>query len=171
MACNHGYIGLQCAFDGAKHSSGYDLRQFNVEKAQLLQTHFEVKNALFECKDVYAIDEEFDVVLNLGLLYHITDPYLLMAKTYASCRKFAVVDTITHLAPVSAFIQRTNKDTQHHAEGRFAVEYHPTYRALIDLMHAVGFKDLVEVTPDEAPGSAQHPLYSAYQRRCLIGFK
>ncbi len=171
MACNHGYIGLQCAFDGAKETLGCDLRKANIKKAQLLKEHFEIENASFKCEDVYQLDTQFDVVLNLGLLYHVTDPYLLIAKTYDTCRQFAVVDTITHLAPVSAFIQRTNKNNQHHAEGRYNVEYQPTYHALLDLMHAVGFKDLVEVVPAPSTPAATHPLYDAYQRRCIIGFK
>lgn len=171
MACNHGYFGLQCVFDGAKQAHGVDLREVNIAKAELLKAHFGIQNASFAYGNAFDVSGQFDVVLNLGLLYHVTDPYALMAKTYECCDIFAVVDTITHLAPVSAFIQRTNKDAAHHAEGRFAVEYHPTYRALIDLMHAVGFRDLVEVQPQANEGRAEHPLYEACHRRCIIGFK
>ncbi|MEM9422554.1 MAG: hypothetical protein AAF986_08625, partial [Pseudomonadota bacterium] len=83
----------------------------------------------------------------------------------------AVVDTITHASPISAFIQRTNKDTSVHSEGEFSVEYHPTYRALLDLMHAVGFKNLVEIVSSGGEDCADHDLYENGARRCIVGFK
>jgi 2-polyprenyl-3-methyl-5-hydroxy-6-metoxy-1,4-benzoquinol methylase len=171
MACNHGYFGLQCAFDGARSVFGSDLRELNIKKAELLKRHFRIDNVTLAVENVYAGVGQYDIVLNLGLLYHVTDPYKLMQMTYDLCGRFAVVDTITHLDQVSAFIQITNKDKDGFAEGEFSVEYHPTYRALLDLMHAVGFKGLVEVVPVEAEGRATNPLYDKLERRCIIGFK
>ena len=171
MACNHGYFGLEAAYFGAKHVYGYDLRKVNIEKAKLLKGHFEIDNVSFAVDDVYNLNGSYDIVYNLGLLYHVTDPCRLISLTYNLCNKFAVIDTITHHSPVSAFIQRTNKNNAHHAEGEFSVEYHPTYRAVIDLMHAVGFKNITEVVSSNIRGSATHPLYERLERRCLIGFK
>jgi hypothetical protein len=107
------------------------------------------------------------------VLYHITNPYKLLRLTSDLCRRFAVLDSIMHKEPVSAFIQRVNKDTSRHAEGRFAVEPHPTSRAVIDLMHAVGFKQVVEVVRQSLGGGRDcpHELYDRMERRCLIGFK
>jgi len=170
MACNHGYFGLQCAYQGAT-VFGADLRAENIEKAELLKRHFRIERASFAVQSVFETSGAFDVVLNLGLLYHVTDPYMLVKKTYDLCRKFAVIDTITHHSPVSAFIQRTNKNASHHAEGEFNVEYHPTYRALLDLMHSVGFKNLTEIVPASVTGRAQNHLYEKMERRCIIGFR
>ncbi|MFT4613583.1 MAG: SAM-dependent methyltransferase [Bacteroidia bacterium] len=173
MACNHGYFALDIAYHGAKNAIGVDLRQENINKALFLKQHFKISNTDFMQKDIYDLDSEqkFDVVYNLGLFYHITDPYTLMQKTYDMCTEFAVVDSIMHKMPASVFVQRLNKDTSHHAEGEFSVELHPTYRAMIDLMHAVGFKKIIEVVPADDENRASYKLYDSNHRRCLIGFK
>ena len=53
-------------------------------------------------------------------------------------------------------------------EGTRTVELHPTYRALIDTMREVGFREIVEVI-GESPQEIE--LYSDQTRRCVIGFK
>lgn len=175
FACNHGYFSLEMAYFGAKQALGVDLRPENVAKANFLKEYFGIEKATFRQQDIYALDqtEQYDVVFNLGVLYHITDPYKLMQLTYDLCKRFAVVDSIMHKEPVSAFIQRVNKDTSRHAEGKFDVELHPTYRAVIDLMHAVGFRQVVEVVrqPLGQDRDCPHELYDRMDRRCLIGFK
>lgn len=171
FACNHGYFTLLAAEMGCGKAVGFDLRDVNVAKARLLAEQYGHNAVRFEQRDVYDYAEQADVVLNLGLLYHVTDPVRLLQLTFDACGRFAIVDTITHKAPVSAFILRTNKNNRHHAEGSYTSELHPTYRALIDLMHAVGFTDLHEVVPKESQDRARHDLYERFTRRCVIGFR
>lgn len=175
FACNHGYFTLETAHSGARSALGVDLRADNVAKAKFLNSHFGLPNAEFREQDIYTLDtsEPFDVVFNLGVLYHITDPYRLLQLSFDLCTRFAVVDSIMHKEPVSAFIQRVNKDSSKHAEGKFDVELHPTYRAVIDLMYAVGFKQVIEIVraPDIGGNDCPHDLYDRHDRRCLIGFK
>ena len=175
FACNHGYFSLEMAYFGARQVTGLDLRSKNIAKANFLKDYFGIKNTIFRQQDIYDLDStrQFDVVFNLGILYHITDPYKLMQLTYNLCKRFAVVDSIMHKEPVSAFIQRVSKDTSKHAEGKFDVELHPTYRAVIDLMHAVGFKQVIELVrkPLGQGRDCPHDLYDRMDRRCLIGFK
>ncbi len=175
FACNHGYFTLEMAHFGALNALGIDMRAENVAKAQFLRDHFEIAAARFVQQDIYALNasKKYDVVMNLGILYHITDPYRLMKLSYDLCRRFAVVDSIMHKEPVSAFIQCVNKNTENHAEGKFSVELHPTYRAVIDLMHAVGFRQIIEVVraPAVNGDDCPHDLYDRHDRRCLIGFK
>lgn len=171
FACNHGYFSLLAAEMGFDAVQGLDLREINLCKAALLARQYDLPNAQFEQRDVYTYDGQADVVLNLGLLYHVTDPVRLMELSFAATSTFCIVDTITHKSPVSAFILRTNKNQAHHAEGAYNAELHPTYRGLIDLMHAAGFVDLREVVPEAGKGRARHPLYDTSDRRCLIGFR
>lgn len=171
FACNHGYFALLANQIGIKNTKGLDLRNINIEKANFLKKQYNIDNVEFLQQNVYDITEMSDIVLNLGLLYHVTDPFTLVKKTYESCRHFSIIDTITHKSPVSAFIQRSLKNNSHHAEGEYNVEYHPTYHALIDLMHAVGFKNLTEVVPKDSDLRAHNPLYDRFERRCIIGYK
>jgi 2-polyprenyl-3-methyl-5-hydroxy-6-metoxy-1,4-benzoquinol methylase len=175
FACNHGYFTLENAFLGMRQCTGLDLRAENVAKAEFLKRHFRIENANFVQQDIYDLDssQKFDVVLNLGVMYHITDPWSLVKLSYDMCKRFAVLDTIMHKEPFSGYVQRVNKDTAKHAEGKFEMELHPTYRACIDLMHAVGFHDVIEIVPDQADPALRcpHELYDRFDRRCLIGFK
>lgn len=176
FACNHGYFSLELAHLGARSALGVDLRQINVDKATLLKNHFGVQNATFRVQDIYDLTqqgEQFDVVLNLGVFYHITDPFKLAQLSYDLCTRFAVFDSIMHKEPVPAYIQRSNKDVTKHAEGRFNVELHPTYRAMIDLLFSVGFHTVIEVTAQRLGGGRDcpHALYDRHDRRCLIGIK
>lgn len=171
LASNHGFFSLACRKAGARHVTGVDLRPSNVAKAEYLKAHFGADCVDFEVRNVYDVDGNFDVVLNLGLLYHVTDPYRLIRRTAELAGRIAVVDTITHKSPVSAFVLRPGKNLQKPGNGEFDVELHPTYRALVDLMMASGFSRVVEVVPREAPDRARHPLYDEGLRRCLIGVK
>lgn len=173
MACNHGYFALEAAYHGAKSVLGVDLRPGNIAKAEFLKRYFGIANTQFRIQNVYDLDlaQPFDVVYNLGLFYHVTDPYLLMRRTYALCTRFAVIDSIMHREPVSAFLQMLNKDVTRHAEGEFNVELHPTYRAMIDLMYAVGFTRVMEVVAVDNADKLPQKLYDRCERRCLVGFK
>jgi len=176
LACNHGYYSLEIAFHGAREACGVDLRTANITRARFLADYFGVDGARFQEADVYDLvgdGRRYDVVYNLGLLYHVTDPYRLLDLTYRMCGAFAVVDSIMHKEPVAAYLQMANKDTTQPGEGAYSVELHPTYRAVIDAMHAVGFRDLVEVAGVAPPGGekATHELYERFDRRCIIGFK
>jgi SAM-dependent methyltransferase len=170
IACNHGYFGLELASRGAV-VEGIDLRERNIEKARLLAEHFRIKNVGFSVGNAYDATGQYDIVYNLGLFYHVTDPYRLMALTYRLARKVAVIDTVTHTEPFSGFIQGIGSDTSRPGKGEFSVELHPTYRGLLDLVGAVGFSKVIEAVPAKAPDAARHPYYERRQRRCFIAFK
>lgn len=173
IACHSGFFSLDMASRGVKHVTGVELRDININQAKFLQQHFGIKNISFEQGDitVWKPQQKFSVVLNLGLLYHVIDPVTLVRQTYDWCEDFAVIDTICHQEPISAFIAAFNKDASLHGEGKYSVELHPTYRALIDTMHDAGFVDLVELIADEGESGKVSRFYRERLRRCVIGFK
>jgi 2-polyprenyl-3-methyl-5-hydroxy-6-metoxy-1,4-benzoquinol methylase len=170
MGCHSGFFSLDIASRGVHRVIGVELRQSNLMQAQFLADYYRISNVEFTQADVmsYQPGRTFNVVLNLGLLYHVTTPIELVNKTYELCEQFAVIDTICHKEPISAFITSFHKDTSRDAEGKFTVELHPTYRALIDTMYHAGFKQLVEVV---GTGGRVSGLYETHERRCIIGFK
>lgn len=173
MACHSGFFSLDMASRGVKHVTGVEMRDISVRQARFLQQHYGITNASFEQGDVYTwqAPAPFSVVLNLGLLYHVIDPVTLIRRTYDACTDFAVIDTICHPEPTSAFIACFNKDTTLNGEGKYSIELHPTYRALIDTMHDAGFVDLLELIAEEDNGNRASLLYRKRLRRCIIGFK
>jgi SAM-dependent methyltransferase len=170
VGCNAGFFSLDAAGRGARHVDGIDLRTENIEQARFVADHYGIRNASFEQMDVDALPEgeQWDVVLNLGLLYHVTNPLELVCSTYDRCQRFAIIDTVVHKEPISAYILFADKDVESRTEGRSEWEFHPTYRAVIDTMAYAGFREVFEIVSAARPA---HHLYAHGQRRCFLGAK
>jgi len=78
-----------------------DLRAHNIAQAEFVADRYGIDNARFQVRDADEIvnDETWDVVFNLGLLYHVLNPFHLIKQTYELCRSFAVIDTVCHTEP------------------------------------------------------------------------
>jgi SAM-dependent methyltransferase len=169
MATRNGYFAFEFAHRGCRQIFGFDLRSDNITQAEWLKKFYDMKNISFGVSNVYDVDDtQYDLVLNLGLLYHVNDPLKLMQMTYDRCRKCAVINTVARFEPFPGFVFISDLDVNRRATGEFSCELHPTYRAVIALMQQVGFKDLTElVGHSERP----HPAYVSGQVRCIVGFK
>jgi SAM-dependent methyltransferase len=174
LACNHGAFSLDLAARGAAFARGVDLREENITKARLLAAHLGLENVEFEQADIYEERRQHDIVLCLGVLYHVTKPYELVELCYRLCTEMAVIDTVTHREPFSGFILGSGQNIgSEHAAGAIRTELHPTYRGLIDLMRVVGFREIIEVegVPDPSWMDWEKTHYANKTRRCLIGLK
>lgn len=80
MGCNEGWFAHRALEWGAARVVGVDVRQSNVRRAELLRAHFGLETQRLElvCADVFALAPSalgtFDVVLVLGLIYHLENP-------------------------------------------------------------------------------------------------
>ena len=170
MGCHSGFFSFDIAARGAARVTGIELRDSNLAQANFLLEFYGLNNVEFRQGNIMSaeFEQDFTVVYNLGLLYHVTQPIELMQKTYDLCTEMAVIDTVCHREPISAFIAAYDKDIERDAEGDSSAELHPTYRALIDTMRHVGFKDLIELVPHSGQVAG---IYATQTRRCIIGFK
>lgn len=170
IGCHNGFFSFDLAARGAKHVQGVDLRPANIAQAQFLHgVYGSFDNLAFAVADVNDLDEtQLDVVMLLGVLYHVTDPVQLMIRIHAMTRRVAVIDLVCNPDPVSLFVFLADKDTSIGSEGRDIVELHPTYRATIDLIRNVGFTEIVEITGSADP---PHPYYENGFARCFLAFK
>ncbi|MGB7924913.1 MAG: class I SAM-dependent methyltransferase [Pyrinomonadaceae bacterium] len=95
-----GGFSLALAQRGMKMLS-VEARRKNLDKAQLLKEHFEASNMELLCDDVKNFTRErfavFDVVLALGILYHLDDPVAWLRQIAETARGVLVVDS--HYAP------------------------------------------------------------------------
>ncbi len=100
LGCLEGGFALALAQRGARVLA-IDARQANLDKVRLLIEHFELGNLEVACADVKEFTRErygdFDVVLCLGLLYHLDRPVAWLQQAAAVTRAVLIVDT--HLAP------------------------------------------------------------------------
>jgi tRNA (mo5U34)-methyltransferase len=169
LGCNAGFWCLQAIEAGADFVLGVEGRQMHVEQAQLV---FEAKGVdpsryRFEQANIFehAFEESFDVVLCLGLLYHISKPVELFELIARAGAELLVIDTNVVPLPFSCFrVRREDVEAEWHA-----VEYEtvlvPSRSAVIDLCRQFGF-DVVPLalnpTDNTAMGDYRHQLRLAF---------
>lgn len=97
IACHQGWFSTQLAKSGFARVTGYDARAGHVTDARLVATAMALKNASFEQSDVHALTREnagmHDVVLCLGLIYHLENPVGALRVARALCRNLCFVET------------------------------------------------------------------------------
>jgi SAM-dependent methyltransferase len=97
MACNGGFWSIQCALLGAE-VVGFDARPELVAQSTLLAEATGCTNASFRQLDFNAATPEalggtFDIVLNLGLLYHLPEPLSALKRTLRLSHGHVLLDT------------------------------------------------------------------------------
>jgi 2-polyprenyl-3-methyl-5-hydroxy-6-metoxy-1,4-benzoquinol methylase len=101
IACHEGYFGSLLARRGCRRVLGVDARPENLARAELMRDALRLPNHEFSHADVNTLDPvssgTFDIVLMLGLLYHLEDPIGALHRLRAMCREVAVIET--QLAP------------------------------------------------------------------------
>jgi 2-polyprenyl-3-methyl-5-hydroxy-6-metoxy-1,4-benzoquinol methylase len=99
IGCLEGYFSIECALQGAE-VLGIDGKLLNVRKCDFVRSVLGVERATFVLGDAMKVTPEssgrFDVVLALGLLYHLENPYTFLTNMARLCDGFAVIDT--HIA-------------------------------------------------------------------------
>lgn len=175
IACNWGGFSVEAHLRGASKVMGFDIRPENIAKAGRVAAHFGAPEIEFRVQDLFthAVTEQYDIVLNLGLMYHISMPWEMMKKTYEMTREIAVIDTVVHREAFSGFVLGTGEAAVGHAATAIGVELHPTYRGLIDTAYMVGFKHVIELhgLPDPAWTDFGKDIYGTKNRRCIVAFK
>jgi tRNA (mo5U34)-methyltransferase len=127
LACNEGWFSHRLLEWGAAEVVAVDIRAENIRRAELIRDHFaipEERLKLIEA-DVYTLTPEalgqFDVVLLLGLVYHVEDPMGLIRRARALTRSLCAIES--QLTRQEAPILHGWGSSNHleHAPGSFAV--------------------------------------------------
>lgn len=140
LGCLEGGFSLAFAQEGCQ-VVGIEARHKNLDKAQLLKDHFELPNLEFRLGDVKDFTRErfgvFDVVLALGIFYHLDQPAQWLKQVGAATSDVLFLEThyapdagadLTKLKPGIAHLS----DIERHdaggwtAEGRWFFEYDPS---------------------------------------------
>jgi tRNA (mo5U34)-methyltransferase len=145
LGCNAGFWSLCAARAGCDYVLGIDGRQMHVDQANFV---FEVEEVerdrySFVAADVFEIDfrefGRFDIVLCLGLMYHVSKHMELMEKISEVNDDVLLIDTSLSKLPGSCFeVRRDQPD-----EPRSAVDHRlvmaPTWEAVRDLTQEFGY--------------------------------
>jgi SAM-dependent methyltransferase len=147
LGCNAGFWSLQAINAGADYVFGIDGRQMHIDQANFVFDVLGVDRDRYDfgvgdaCNDDHAAHGRFDVVLCLGLLYHVSKPVELIERIAAANSDLLVIDTQVSWLPGSRF------DVHHEDldEPRNAIDHEmvmlPTRQAVVDLASFEGMRD------------------------------
>ena len=129
LACNEGYFSQRLLEWGAARVVGIDIRDVHIRRATLVRDHFGIgaDRLALEQGDAFALDAErlgtFDVVLNLGLVYHVEDPVGVIRRSRERTAPGGLCVVESQLTRQSAPIVHGWGSTGHleEADGSFAV--------------------------------------------------
>lgn len=149
LGCNAGYWSLEAIERGADFVLGVDGRQMHVDQANFV---FEVKGVdkdryEFRLQNLFDLDVEelgtFDIVLCLGLMYHVSKHMELMELMASINDDILVIDTLLSVAPGS-YLRIRSEDVENplHAVDRELV-MSPTKQAVVDMAAAFGYETVV----------------------------
>jgi 2-polyprenyl-3-methyl-5-hydroxy-6-metoxy-1,4-benzoquinol methylase len=102
LACLEGHFGIEFALHGST-VVGLEGREANLEKARFVKRVLCLDNLELVLDDVRNLNEDrhgfFDVVLCLGILYHLDAPDVMnfVEKISTICKRVAIIDT--HISP------------------------------------------------------------------------
>jgi hypothetical protein len=186
VACHEGFFSLQMAAKGCRKVLGLDARKEHVRDAKLIRTAYGCRNLEFRHADVRQMDPKdfgtFDVVLMLGLLYHLENPIGALTLAKALTRQVCLIET--QVVPnLTGSIDWGNYQSQKEMYGSFAVideteelaipessisgiSLCPSREGLLWVMRKLGFAR-VEVLPP--PESAYEQL-AAGKRIMVAGY-
>ena len=127
LACNEGWFSHLLLEWGAAQVVAVDIRAENIRRAELIRDHFAIPKERLQliAADVYALTREvlgqFDVVLLLGLVYHVEDPMGLLRRARELTRSLCAIES--QLTRQEAPILHGWGGSNHveHAPGSFAV--------------------------------------------------
>lgn len=145
LGCNAGFWSLKAIEAGCEYVLGVDGRQMHIDQANLVFRTKGIDPARYQFRsgnvftDDYSGDGQFDVVLCLGLMYHISKPIELLERIAAVNSDLVVIDTeVSGVGGASLTMRRETLD-----EPRNAVDYEtvfiPSRRAVIELARSFGY--------------------------------
>lgn len=190
IACSEGWFSHRLLDWGAERVVGVDVRDVNIRRARLIQEHYgiPVDRLSFDVADALALTPEatgvFDVVLMVGLIYHLENPIGALRVARSLTRGACIVESqlTEQQAAITAGVGVTDQFEELEASWGSKVEpaqedhpiasyggvvsLVPNLAALMQAMQAVGFRDVRRL--DASPG--QNAQYVGGHRAMVVGY-
>ena len=181
LGAHEGGFTLEFACHGARVRS-IEGREGHVAKARFAAQCLGLDNAEITQGDVRELSRDrdggFDVVLCLGILYHLPpeDVHPFLARVASVCDGFALIETNISLArklrvetPAGALEGRLSRENVRHAGAALdsTPSFWPTRASLLNLFAAVGFTSVSECLSPPVLATAElsdHATYLAVKR-------
>jgi len=183
LASHQGWFSMQLAQCGFQHVMGYDARARHVADASLMARTLGQANVDFRQSDVHSLTPDtagmHDLVLCLGLIYHLENPIGALRVAHSLCRNLCLIET--QVAPgQNGWMDFGSHRYVRPIEGSFAIideteETHgpetstlgiclvPSLDALLWIARKIGFSRVEVLTP---PTGAYEQL--AHHKRVMV---
>jgi 2-polyprenyl-3-methyl-5-hydroxy-6-metoxy-1,4-benzoquinol methylase len=162
IACNSGFWSIQCALLGA-NVTAFDARAELIEQANLIKSIVGVDNVDFQVLDFWKMSPErlgtFDVVLCLGILYHLPKPLEALELIASMAQGHVLVDT--QISPSQDSIVKLyweESDDIRSASNAGVVAY-PSKSAMDLLLRHIGVADWFEIPLRSADMPSDYRLH------------
>lgn len=186
IACNEGYFLFELLKRGLASGVGLEGRAENVAKANFIKDHLHYPRAELRETDVLSTDfgtAAYDIVLLLGIVYHVENPIGLIRRAAAASRRYLVVET--QLCRTDHPIKFGWGIPDHYHESRSFFVVHderndnplatmgglsliPSLDALVQIMRHCGFRSIVQLHPRAEVSESQ---YERIDRVMVVGIK
>jgi SAM-dependent methyltransferase len=157
LGCNAGFFSLKAIEAACDFVLGIDGRQMHVDQANFVFEINEIdrKRYRFVCDNIldfdYGKEAPFDIVLCLGVLYHLNKPISLLEAIAPRNADMLVIDTKIH-PDRGSFLELRRDDLSNLKD---AVDYElvmvPTAQAVIDMAALFGYQAKMLALPKPTP--------------------
>ena len=168
VGCGEGYFSNVLEKLGFKVTA-IDGREGNVANGKKKYPSIQFKTANIESDDIGRIGN-FELVLCLGLIYHLENPFKAIRNLSAMTAKHCIIETriAPGKMPLAVMLDEFGKSDD---QGIDYIALIPSKSALVKMLYQAGFKNVYE-----SQGVPDHPEFKKgvlkYQRRtCLVASK
>jgi tRNA (mo5U34)-methyltransferase len=154
LASNAGYWSLASVEAGCDYVLGIEGRQMHIEQAEFVFSVKEVDQRRYDfvCSDIFKIDftrfGRFDIVLCLGLFYHVSKHVELLEKIEEVNEDLLVIDTEVARGRGSWMKLRGQNPKRRLSAVDRTLAMTPTKKAVHDLAKELGYEEVVTLEPD-----------------------
>lgn len=183
LACHQGWFATQMSKANLRHVLGIDARASHVKDSRLIAEVLGHDQLRFDQSDIFDLDTEalgtHDLVVMLGLLYHLENPVGALRIARALCSGLFVIETqvapgltgmvdygsYRYVRPMTgSFCMVDESDDTHGPEASVTgVCLIPSIEGLTWLLHKVGFSRVEILRP---PADAYEQL--RYRKRVMV---
>jgi len=169
LASHQGWFAWQMAMKGFSSVLGIDARESHVSDSTLIRDIYGLDQLAFEQGDIHSQNAaqrgQFDVVLMLGLLYHLENPVGALRTCRELCKNLCIIET--QIVPgMTGYVDYGSYQYVRPLKGSFGIideteETHgpeasitgvclvPSLDALLWLLRKVGFSDVAVLQPPD----------------------
>ena len=162
IACNSGFWSFELVERGAARVLAFDIDRPVVENALFVRDCHEARTAYrrieFRHDSLFtaALDPAgYDLVLCLGLMYHLTDPFGAARRIAQATNRLAIVDS--SCSDLEGKVLEFANGAKYFFNGKDEFAFVPTREALIEIMRQAGFARVSPWRPEP-----DHPGYREY---------